>query len=53
VKDLNKVGYISNLMKKYEDINEWVVPISNKTFASKEQIERIPEATMLDVWASC
>jgi hypothetical protein len=52
MKDLNKVGCISKLMRKYEDINEWVVPISNKTFASKEQIERILETTVLDVWAS-
>jgi hypothetical protein len=40
-------------MAKYEDTNEWVVPVSNKTFASKEQTRRIPETKVLDAWASC
>jgi len=51
--DFNKVGYLSNLMEKYEDTNEWVAPVSNKTFASKEQTRRIPETTVLNAWVSC
>jgi hypothetical protein len=35
-------------MKKIEDINEWVALISNKTFASKEQIRRKHETSVLD-----
>jgi hypothetical protein len=46
--DFNKVGYLSNLMAKYRDTNEWVAPVSNKTFASKEQTGRISETTVLD-----
>jgi hypothetical protein len=46
--DFNKVGCLSNLMAKYGDTNEWVAPVSNKTFASKEQTGRIPETTVLD-----
>lgn len=37
--------------KKYRDINEWVVHVSNKTFVSKEQTKRIPETTVLDARA--
>jgi hypothetical protein len=35
-------------MEKYRETNEWVTPVSNKTFASKEQTGRIPETTVLD-----
>jgi hypothetical protein len=42
IEDFNKVGCLSNLMKKKcKDSNKWVAPILNNIFASKDWTIRI------------
>ena len=39
--------------KKYENTNEDMEPMSNRTWASNEQIECIPHTSVLDIWSFC